>query len=148
MLPSDRSCFEVMFPYVDSSRSHGNLCTLFVLTDLEKYLPPDDVHQRNEAAATMSSGHTLEADCLDDTSRTLHEPRNYGDASVVNPMETIPELPVLNQRVAEVANKACQRECAKSKVLSNTNVAEIAMVRFDELEIGVKLGKGSFSDVQ
>ncbi len=65
----------------------------------------------------MSSGHTLEADCLDETSRTLHEPRK-------------------------------ERESAKSQVLSRTNLSEIAIVRFDELEIGVKLGNGSFSDVQ
>jgi hypothetical protein len=47
-----------------------------------------------------------------------------------------------------MANKAYQRESAKSQVLSRTNLSEIAIVRFDELEIGVKLGNGSFSDVQ
>ena len=123
----------------------------------------------DEAAAAVSFGHTLEADCLDETSRTLHEPRkstaeddadadaDAGVAGVVVPMETVPEIPaekprssslLLNQRVAEMANKAYHRECAKSQVLSRTNLAEIAMVRFDELEIGVKLGEGSFSDVQ
>ena len=112
----------------------------------------------------MSSGHTLEADCLDETSRTLHEPRkattddDAGDAGVVVPMETVPEIPakkpilslslLVNRRVVEMANKAYQRESAKSQVLSRTNLSEIANVRFDELEIGVKLGNGSFSDVQ
>jgi hypothetical protein len=112
----------------------------------------------------MSSGHTLEADCLDETSRTLHEPRkattddDAGDAGVVVPMETVPEIPakkpilslslLVNRRVVEMANKAYQRESAKSQVLSRTNLSEIAIVRFDELEIGVKLGNGSFSDVQ
>ncbi len=108
----------------------------------------------------MSSGHTLEADCLDETSLTLHEPRKAttdADADADADAETVPEIPakkpissslLLNMRVAEMANKAYRRESAKSQVLSRTNLAEIAIVRFDELEIGVKLGKGSFSDVQ
>lgn len=106
----------------------------------------------------MSSGHTLEADCLDETSLTLHEPRKATtDDDADADAETVPEIPakkpissslLLNMRVAEMANKAYRRESAKSQVLSRINLAEIAIVRFDELEIGVKLGKGSFSDVQ
>jgi hypothetical protein len=132
-------------------------------------------------AATMSSGHTLEVDFLDETSRTLHEPRKAtkdddadadtdadddadtdadaeaDDAVVVVPMETVPGIPaekprssslLLNKCVAQLANKAYRRVSAKSLVLSRAYLTEIAMVRFDELEIGVKLGKGSFSDVQ
>jgi hypothetical protein len=120
-----------------------------------------------DAAATVPSALMLEADGLDETSRTLHELQkamtvddavNDNDVGVVIvPIETVPEIPaerprssslLLNQRVAEIANNAYRRASAKSQVLSRTNLAEIAMVRFDELEIGVKLGKGSFSDVQ
>ena len=53
----------------------------------------------------------------------------------------------LHRRVASIATEAYRRASAQSNVLSRTKVLDVALVRFDELEIGKFLGKGSFSSV-
>ena len=111
------------------------------------------------APKIMSSGK--EDESLDETSRTLHEPRktttNGDDYTGVVAEKTAQVIPAsgdlsaslkLDKRVAEIALKAYHRASEDSSVLSRASLNDIAVVRFDELEIGKFLGKGSFSDVQ
>mmetsp|Transcript_25188 Transcript_25188/g.53623 ORF Transcript_25188/g.53623 Transcript_25188/m.53623 type:complete len:539 (-) Transcript_25188:537-2153(-) len=53
----------------------------------------------------------------------------------------------VQRKVAELAAKAYKRASDSSNVLSRAMLADIALVRFDELEVGQFLGKGSFSNV-
>lgn len=53
----------------------------------------------------------------------------------------------LHRKVAEIAAKAYRRASEQSNVLSKAKLADIALVKFEELEIGKFLGKGSFSNV-
>ena len=53
----------------------------------------------------------------------------------------------LHKKVAEIAAKAYRRASEQSNVLSKARLADIALMNFDEIEIGKFLGKGSFSNV-
>ena len=138
----------------------------------------------NDAAATnLSPRGGGEDDCLDQTSRTIHEPRskttkttngddhgdNESDEDINGDVVVIPTEDTsstngkkndddsnsalslkINRRIAERVNVACQKAIANSNVLlSRTDlIVDVAMLRYEELEIGTKLGNGSFSDVQ
>ncbi len=54
----------------------------------------------------------------------------------------------LHRKVAEIAAKAYRRASEQSNVLSRAKLADIALIKFDEIEVGKFLGKGSFSNVQ
>ena len=67
------------------------------------------------------------------------------------PLESLKEIDPsmrLHRKVAEIAAKAYRRASEQSNVLSEARLADIALVRFDEIEVGTFLGKGSFSNVQ
>ena len=55
---------------------------------------------------------------------------------------------VMNQRVAAYAMMTYQRAASKSSILKAAHLNDVAMVKFEELELGKFLGNGSFSDVQ
>jgi len=59
-----------------------------------------------------------------------------------------PKIPLkLQQKVAEIAAKAYRNASDQSNVLSRAKLADIALVKFEEISIGKFLGKGSFSNV-
>lgn len=89
---------------------------------------------------------------MDETARTLHVPLNIKEEDEEEDEDDFVEAEtnadvLVHQKVAEIASKAYHRASAHSNVLSGTKIAEIALVRFDELEVGDFLGKGSFSNV-
>lgn len=55
----------------------------------------------------------------------------------------------LNRRIASMVDVACRKATSNSAVLLSRvdRVVDVAMLRYEELEIGKKLGNGSFSDV-
>ena len=61
-----------------------------------------------------------------------------------------PELDIslrIHEKVAAVASKAYRKASAKSNVLSTEKLAGIDLIKFDQIEVGQLLGKGSFSNV-
>ncbi len=53
----------------------------------------------------------------------------------------------IHEKVASIASKAYRRASAKSSVLSMDKVRGIDLIKFDSIEVGQLLGKGSFSNV-
>lgn len=98
---------------------------------------------------------------LDETSRTHHEPivtiaaatttaadvndsgENSNSDGVVDEASN-----KIHQKVAQLAANSYQAAAIKSHVLSNTILADLALVNIGELTIGKFLGAGSFCDVQ
>ena len=124
------------------------------------------------APDSILSKITEEGSPLDDTSTTLHEPvekisLSQSDAeSSVDPLEQAALLQAaaasraregtggaekynerLHRKVAELAAVSYDAASKYSSVLSRSKLADIALVRLDEIDIGDFLGKGSFSDV-
>ena len=125
--------------------------------------PVDDTVSSSHHQARLST--IGEEDSMDETSRTVHEPLEMKDEKVEDlPAEEAPPTPPtkasdqketgkedmslrLHRKVAEIAAKAYRRASEQSNVLSQAKLADVALVKFEELEIGKFLGKGSFSDV-
>eukprot|EP00571_Detonula_confervacea_P011975 CAMPEP_0172306786 /NCGR_PEP_ID=MMETSP1058-20130122/7784_1 /TAXON_ID=83371 /ORGANISM="Detonula confervacea, Strain CCMP 353" /LENGTH=526 /DNA_ID=CAMNT_0013018779 /DNA_START=12 /DNA_END=1592 /DNA_ORIENTATION=+ len=129
----------------------------------------------DEGYASASTTHhspllrTIKEESMDETSTTRHEPLSLvqDDDNMKEEEEAYAAARArvvvdkqhdttggahdgtlrLNRKVAEIAAKAYRRASAQSNVLSRAKLADIALVRFDEMEIGKFLGKGSFSNV-
>lgn len=105
-------------------------------------------HKLNRKIATIAE----EGSILDETGTTRHEPLLVQEEEMEDDVveEALKQHDVssrLNRKVAEIAAKAYRRASEQSNVLSRAKLADIALVKFDELEIGKFLGKGSFSNV-
>eukprot|EP00581_Thalassiosira_minuscula_P009927 CAMPEP_0183708554 /NCGR_PEP_ID=MMETSP0737-20130205/4832_1 /TAXON_ID=385413 /ORGANISM="Thalassiosira miniscula, Strain CCMP1093" /LENGTH=515 /DNA_ID=CAMNT_0025936447 /DNA_START=214 /DNA_END=1761 /DNA_ORIENTATION=- len=88
---------------------------------------------------------------MDETSTTHHEPLLAKEveaefAAAVPTEQNAIDLR-LQKKVAEIAAKTYNRASNKSNVLSRTKLADIALVKFEEFQVGKFLGKGSFSNV-
>ena len=105
--------------------------------------------------------HTTKEESVDETSTTRHEPTVLADESIEEEAAVAmaeseqegggAEYDIslrLHRKVAEIAAKAYTRASDQSNVLSRARLADVALVKFDEIEIGKFLGKGSFSNVQ
>jgi len=123
----------------------------------------------DEADSTSETHHNAnilktikEDEVMDETATTRHEPLNikedeYKEDDNNNKNNSAggggedAEIDVslrLHRKVAEIAAKAYRRASEQSNVLSKAKLDNIALIKFNELEIGTFLGKGSFSNVQ
>lgn len=71
--------------------------------------------------------------------------RRSGSDLGSRPDGTVAIPPAVQRKVAALSAEAYRRASDKSAVLSRAKLADIALVRFDELQTGSFLGKGSFS---
>ena len=130
-------------------------------------MSPIEVDETADEASTTHHNplHAIKEEEMDETSTTRHEPlfvqeeeaaeKEEADAAAAtvkhDAAKGSPEHDVslkLHRKVAEIAAKAYRRASEQSNVLSRAKLADIAMVKIEELEIGKFLGKGSFSNVQ
>ena len=121
----------------------------------------------DEADSTSETHHNAnilktikEDEVMDETATTRHEPLNIkedeykeddnkdNNNSTGGGEEEIDVSLRLHRKVAEIAAKAYRRASEQSNVLSKAKLDNIALIKFNELEIGTFLGKGSFSNVQ
>ena len=129
-------------------------------------MAPHNDEVDDSTSATHHNANILktikEDEVMDETATTRHEPLNIkedeykeDDNSNSNNSSTgggeEAEIDVslrLHRKVAEIAAKAYRRASEQSNVLSKAKLDNIALIKFNELEIGTFLGKGSFSNVQ
>ena len=122
----------------------------------------------DEADSTSETHHNAnilktikEDEVMDETAVTRHEPLNIkedeykeednkdNNNSTAGGEEAEIDVSLrLHRKVAEIAAKAYRRASEQSNVLSKAKLDNIALMKFNELEIGTFLGKGSFSNVQ
>ena len=122
----------------------------------------------DEADSTSETHHNAnilktikEDEVMDETATTRHEPlnikedeykeednNNKSNSGGSGAEEEIDVSLRLHRKVAEIAAKAYRRASEQSNVLSKAKLDNIALIKFNELEIGTFLGKGSFSNVQ
>mmetsp|Transcript_24575 Transcript_24575/g.44121 ORF Transcript_24575/g.44121 Transcript_24575/m.44121 type:complete len:510 (-) Transcript_24575:82-1611(-) len=110
----------------------------------------------NDASTTHHNPHliaTSKEDSMDVTSTTHHEPLLVQEGKLEEDIAAEEEaskddIPLrLQKKVAKLAAEAYRRASEQSNVLSRAKLADIGLVRFEEIEVGNFLGKGSFSNV-
>ena len=127
-------------------------------------MSPHNDEVDDSTSATHHNANILktikEDEVMDETATTRHEPLNikeeeYKEDDNNNNKSSTggedAEIDVslrLHRKVAEIAAKAYRRASEQSNVLSKAKLDNIALIKFNELEIGTFLGKGSFSNVQ
>lgn len=99
---------------------------------------------RHEPLNIKEEEYNIETDEDDDNKAATKED---GTNSEIEDAKKDPQYK-LHRKVAEIAAKAYRRASEQSNVLSRTKLDNIALVKFDEIQIGKFLGKGSFSNVQ
>ncbi len=97
-----------------------------VLTPLDQHDLDSDEEPKESAPAAAEAAATAEPE--PDISSRIHER-------------------VIHEKVATIASKAYRKASAKSSVLSMDKVRGIDLIKFDRIEVGQLLGKGSFSNV-
>eukprot|EP00986_Skeletonema_menzelii_P006137 scaffold2316_cov135-Skeletonema_menzelii.AAC.12 len=86
----------------------------------------------------------------EEKSNELPPPAATETAAAAPTESSAPELDIslrIHEKVAAVASKAYRKASAKSNVLSTEKLAGIDLIKFDQIEVGQLLGKGSFSNV-
>ena len=115
--------------------------------------------QRDDSEDAGTTHHTpallrtiQEDEVMDETATTRHEPLNISkEEYTIDSKSSKDELDIslrLHRKVAEISSKAYKKASQESNVLSMAKLDSIALVKFEEIEIGKFLGKGSFSNVQ
>lgn len=70
------------------------------------------------------------------------------EEAAAEPNQPEPDISLrIHEKVASIASKAYRRASAKSSVLSMDKIRGIDLIKFDHIEVGQLLGKGSFSNV-
>jgi len=115
----------------------------------------------DDASTTHHNPHliaTSREESMDETSTTRHEPLLIQEKKLEEDIAAEEEaaradsskddIPLrLQKKVAKLAAEAYRLASEQSNVLSRAKLADIGLVRFEEIEVGNFLGKGSFSNV-
>ena len=123
--------------------------------------PHNDEADSSETHHNANILKTIKEDeVMDETATTRHEPLNIKEDEYKEDDNNSnnstggggdDEIDVslrLHRKVAEISAKAYRRASEQSNVLSKAKLDNIALIKFNEIEIGTFLGKGSFSNVQ
>jgi len=107
--------------------------------------------EMNELSATSATHRVLTPLDQHDNDSEEEPKESAPNATAAATAESNPPEPDISlrihEKVAYIASKAYRRASAKSSVLCMDTVGGVDLIKFDHIEVGQLLGKGSFSNV-